>query len=131
MGIWRDARRSGLHGRGVGRLREIHGEARAWRTLRRGFRFGGLRSFEFLAAVTAGYFAETFGSRTFFGVDGRIGRLVGRSGRIIFAGLDASAILLGENLRLLQIFVGVDVGIFFRLCGLAGFFLAGGVGGRR
>jgi hypothetical protein len=126
MGIRRDARRNGLNRYGVGRLREIHGEARAWLTLRGSLGCHGLRIFEFLAAIAAGYFSQTFGSGILFGVDGRIGRLVGRGGRIIF--LDARAILLGKNLRLLQIFVGVNVRVFFLLRGLAGFFLAGGVG---
>lgn len=128
MGIRRDVRRNGLNRRGVGRLREIHGEARAWLTLRGSLGCGGLRIFEFLAAIAAGYFTQTFGSGILFGADGRIGRLVGRGGRIIFAGLDARAILLCKNLRLLQIFVDVNVRVFFLLRGLAGFFLAGGVG---
>ena len=35
---------------------------------------------------------------------------------------------MGENLRLLQIFVGINVGIFFLLSGFARFFLARGFG---
>jgi len=66
-----------------------------------GFGFGGLRIFEFLAAITAGDFAEAFGGGIFFGVDGWLNRIRRCCGRIILAGLDAGAILLGEDLRLL------------------------------
>ncbi len=85
--------------------------------------FGGLFVFEFLTAVAAGHCSQTFGSGIFLGVDGGIGR---RCGRIIFPGFNLGAILLGKNLRLLQIFVGINVRIFFLLRGLAGFFGAGG-----
>jgi len=117
---WRDYGRGGFHGGREGRLRKIHREARGGRLLRG---FGGLGVFEFLAAVTAGDFSQTFGSGIFLGVDGGIGWSGGRCGRIIFAGFDLGAIVLGEDLRLLQIFVGVDMGIFFLLRGFAGFFL--------
>ena len=63
--------------------------------------FGGLRIFEFLAAVTASYFSQAFGSGILFGVDGGLNRFVGRRAGIIFASFDAGAILLRENLRLL------------------------------
>ena len=103
--------------RGVRGLRKIHGEA-----------FGSLRIFELLATVAAGDLSQTFGSGIFLGVDGRLGRSSGRCGGIAFACFNAGAILLGEDLRLLQIFVGVDVGIFFLLRCLARFFLASGFG---
>ena len=125
MQIWCDKRRGGFHGRGKGRLRKIHREARRGRLLGG---FGGLLVFEFLAAVTAGDFAEAFGSGIFLGADGGIGRSSGRCGRIIFAGLDSRTILLGEDLRLLQIFIRINVRIFFLLRGFAGFFGARGFG---
>ena len=76
-------------------------------------------------AVTASDFAQAFGSGIFLGVDGGIGRGGGRCGRIILAGFDLGAIVLSENLRLLQIFVGINVRPVFLLRGLAGFFGAG------
>lgn len=79
-------------------------------------------SFQLLTAVTAGDFSQTFGCGILLGVDG------GRCGRIIFAGFDLGAILLGENLRLLQILIRINVSIFFLLRGFAGFFGAGGFG---
>ena len=95
--------------------------------LRLGNSFGGLGIFEFLAAVAASDFAEAFGSGILFGIEGRLNRICyGRSSGIIFTGFDAGAILLGENLRLLQIFVGINVGFFFLLRCLARFFLARG-----
>ena len=111
-----------MHRRGEGRLRKVHGEARG------GLLLGGLGVFEFLTAVATGDFSQTFGSGIFLGANGGIGRSDGRCGRIICAGFDLGTIVLGEDLRLLQIFVGVDVGIFFLLRGFAGFFLAGGFG---
>jgi hypothetical protein len=93
--------------------------------------FSGLRIFEFLAAVTAGYFSQTFGCRILFGVHSGLNRIRGRCSGIIFAGFEAGAILLGENLRLLQIFVGINVGFLFLLRGLADFFLAAGFGNLR
>ena len=98
MGIWRDARCDRLHGSGERRLREIHGEA-GWRLTLRGF--GGLRIFEFLAAVTAGYFSQTFGCGILFGVDGGLSGIRRSCCGIIFPGLDARTILLGQDLRLL------------------------------
>jgi len=98
MRIRRDERCNGFHGRRKRRLRKFHGEVRR----RLAFRgFGGLGIFEFLAAVTAGDFSQTFRSGFFFGVDRRLNRFVRRCGRIIFAGFDARAILLRKNLRLL------------------------------
>jgi len=63
--------------------------------------FGCLRIFEFLAAVAAGYFSQTFGSGILFGVDSGLNRIRRRCSGIIFAGFDAGAILLGKNLGLL------------------------------
>ena len=66
MRIWSDARGEWLHGRGVGGLGEIHGEAG------RGLvfcGFGGLGIFQFLAAVTAGHFTQAFGCGIFLDVD--------------------------------------------------------------
>lgn len=95
---WRDEWRGGFHRGGKGRLREIHREARGGLLL---CSFGGLCVFQFLAAVTAGDFSQTFRSGIFFGVDGGISRHGGRGRRIIFAGLDLGAIVLREDLRLL------------------------------
>ena len=122
---WYNERRGGFHGCGERGLRKIHGETGSWLLLGG---FGGLRVFEFLAAIAAGDFAETFRSGVFLSVNDGISRSGGLRGRIIFAGFDLRAILLGENLRLLEIFVGIDVGIFFLLRGFAGFFDAGGFG---
>ena len=63
--------------------------------------FGSLRIFELLAAVAAGYFSQAFWSGIFFSVDRGLNRIRRRCGRNIFAGFDAGAILLGEDLRLL------------------------------
>jgi len=99
MGIWfdewRDFGRGGFHGRGEGRLRKIHREARCGLLLGG---FGGLRVFESLAAITASDFSQTFRSGIFLGVDGGAGRSSGRCGRIIFAGFDLGAIALREDL---------------------------------
>lgn len=128
MRIWSDDWRDGFHRRGERRLREIHGEARG-RPRFRGF--GGLGAFEFLAAVTAGDFSEALRIGILFGVDRGLNRIRRRCRGIIFASFDAGAILLGENLRLLQIFVGINVSFFFLLRGLARFFLARGFGDLR
>ena len=129
MRIWRGQRRDGFHGRGISGLREIHREAGTRLAL---CGFGGLRIFELLAAVTSSDFSQTFRSGIFFGVDGGLGRSGGRCRRIIFAGFDARAILLRENLRLLQIFIRINVRVFFLLRLFARFFLARGFGnGRR
>lgn len=88
----------------------------------------GLCVFSFFSAVTAGHFTETFGIRIFPGVDRRRNGSFGCHDRAMLAGFDARATLLNQDLRLLQIFVGVNVSFFFLLRGFAGFFLAGGLG---
>jgi len=124
---WREGRvrrRKGrAHGRGSGegRLREIHGERR--RRFRTDRVFGGVSGF--FAAVTARYFAE----RVAVGVQGRC-RFEGlrrRGG--FFVRFDTSAIFFGEDVRLLQIVVGVHVELRFGFGGLTCFFLARGFRG--
>ena len=63
--------------------------------------FGGLRIFEFLAAVTAGCFSQTFGCGILFGVDGGLSGIRRSCCGIIFPGFDARTILLRQDLRLL------------------------------
>jgi len=48
-----------------------------------------LRIFEFLAAIAAGYFSQTFWRGIFFSIDSGLNRIRRRSGGIIFAGFDA------------------------------------------
>jgi len=118
-----------LYGRGISGLRKIHREAGRRLAL---CGFGGSGIFELLVAVTSSDFSQTFRSGICFGVDGGLGRSGGRCRRIIFAGFDARAILLRQDLRLRQIFVGINVRFVFLLRRFARFFLARGFGnGRR
>jgi hypothetical protein len=82
----------------------------------------------FFVAVTTGYFAETFRRGIFVGVDSGWNGFFRCRRRSMLACFDAGAILLNEDLRLVKIFVGVNVRFFFLLRGFAGFFLAGGFG---
>ena len=59
-----------------------------------------MRVFDFFAAVTAGYFAETFGSGSFLRVNRGRGSSCRSCGGIVLARFNARAILFNENLRL-------------------------------
>jgi len=83
---------------------------------------------EFGIAVAARDIAERELGKTGVGVDGRLRLLFGRRGLLFAFGFNDSFVLVGQNFRAAQIFVGVNVLLLFRLLLFAGALLARGFG---
>jgi hypothetical protein len=82
-----------------------------------------------LPAVAAGNFAERFWQSTFNGIDGRLHGLAAlREDGIFVPRFGKRPIFRRENLRSLQVVVGVNVVLLLRLSRLAGPFLTGRLG---
>jgi hypothetical protein len=103
--FWRRERRTRLYRSGERRARQIH-RKQGWRE-RLGSIFRFARSL--FAAIATSDFSQTVGSGAVLGIEGRHCRLIDGIRRIVFAGIHAGAIFIGENLGLLQIVIRVNV----------------------
>ena len=90
-------------------------------------RIGGLRG-EFGVAIAARDIAERELGETGVGVDGRLSLFLDGRGLLAALGSHEGFVFRGQDFRAVQIFVGVNVFLLFRLLLFAGALLARGFG---